>query len=103
MKAILRLDCSPAGAAAHSSQVADLLIARLRQDAHDAIVLHRSLSATPPPWVDAGFLREMYGPPGPGLAESEALIAELEATDALVIATPMHNFIMPAVLKAWID
>ena len=31
------------------------------------------------------------------------LIVELEATDALVIATPMHNFTVPAALKAWID
>jgi FMN-dependent NADH-azoreductase len=34
---------------------------------------------------------------------SEALIQELEAADAVVIATPMHNYTVPAVLKAWID
>jgi FMN-dependent NADH-azoreductase len=37
------------------------------------------------------------------LAVSEARIAELEATDVLVIATPMHNFTVPANLKSWID
>ena len=37
------------------------------------------------------------------LQESEQLIEELDAADILVISTPMHNFTVPAVLKAWID
>jgi FMN-dependent NADH-azoreductase len=37
------------------------------------------------------------------LALSERLIEELESTDRLIIATPMHNFGMPAVLKLWVD
>jgi FMN-dependent NADH-azoreductase len=39
----------------------------------------------------------------PAFAASEALIAELEATDALLLTTPMHNFTLPAVLKLWLD
>jgi FMN-dependent NADH-azoreductase len=35
--------------------------------------------------------------------ESEWLIRDLEAADILVIATPMHNYSVPAVLKAWVD
>jgi FMN-dependent NADH-azoreductase len=35
--------------------------------------------------------------------QSELLIREIESSDALVIATPMHNFTMPASLKLWID
>ncbi len=35
---------------------------------------------------------------------SEAVIRELEAADILLIATPMHNYGVPAaVLKAWVD
>jgi FMN-dependent NADH-azoreductase len=34
---------------------------------------------------------------------SEELIQELESADVLVIGTPMHNFTVPSVLKAWID
>ena len=41
--------------------------------------------------------------PQQAFARSEALIQELENADAIVIATPMHNFTVPAVLKAWID
>ena len=31
------------------------------------------------------------------------MIQEIEAADALVIGTPMNNFTVPSVLKAWID
>ena len=37
------------------------------------------------------------------LGLSEHLIEELESTDRLIIATPMHNFGMPAALKLWVD
>ncbi|UEQ06433.1 NAD(P)H-dependent oxidoreductase [Halomonas profundus] len=37
------------------------------------------------------------------LAESEQLIGELEQSDRLLIAMPMHNFSVPAALKLWID
>lgn len=37
------------------------------------------------------------------LAESDALIDELLGADRLVLSTPMHNFSVPAALKAWID
>ena len=34
---------------------------------------------------------------------SDELIAELKATDHVVIGAPMYNFTTPAILKAWID
>jgi FMN-dependent NADH-azoreductase len=37
------------------------------------------------------------------MAQSEALIRELESADLVVIATPMHNLAVPAALKTWID
>ena len=37
------------------------------------------------------------------LALSDALIEELAAADLLVLGVPMHNFAVPASLKAWID
>jgi FMN-dependent NADH-azoreductase len=37
------------------------------------------------------------------LALSDALIAELLLADQIVIGTPMYNFAVPAVVKAWID
>jgi FMN-dependent NADH-azoreductase len=37
------------------------------------------------------------------MSRSEELIQELESADFVVIGTPMHNFTVPSVLKAWID
>jgi len=73
-------------------------------------VVHRVLGDTPPALVDADFAAAMmtHQTPDaavdhPPLKESEILIRELEATDCLLISTPMHNFTVPAVLKAWLD
>lgn len=37
------------------------------------------------------------------LAQSEALISEVEKADFLLIALPIYNFSIPAALKTWID
>jgi FMN-dependent NADH-azoreductase len=34
---------------------------------------------------------------------SDDLIEELKSADAIGIGTPMYNFSVPAILKAWID
>ena len=109
MHDILYLRCSPRGAEAHSSRMAAEVVDRLRRRHPDARVVFRDLAANPPPLVDAGFSAAILGPPASApsvpaaLAESEVLIAELEAAAVLVIATPMHNYGVPAVLKAWVD
>ncbi|MEM7333152.1 MAG: NAD(P)H-dependent oxidoreductase [Chloroflexota bacterium] len=37
------------------------------------------------------------------IAESDTLVAELKAADAIVIGMPIYNFGVPAAFKAWID
>ncbi len=37
------------------------------------------------------------------VAGADALIAEVEAADTIVIAAPMYNFTIPSTLKAWLD
>jgi len=99
---ILYLTCSPRGEASFSRRMGDELVARL-----GGPVLTRDLGDDPPPWIDAGYSKAILAPPTPevppALAVSEMLIRELEASDRLVIATPMHNFGVPAPLKAWVD
>jgi FMN-dependent NADH-azoreductase len=106
MATILHLRCSPRGAVAFSSRMAEEVVARLLDHCNGAEIVFRDLSAHPPPLVDAAFSAAILGTPGetpPALVVSEALIRELEAADAVVIATPMHNYCVPAVLKAWVD
>src|SRR4051812_38775325 len=37
------------------------------------------------------------------VAFADAMIAEAEAADTIVIAAPMYNFTIPSTLKAWLD
>lgn len=115
MTTILRISVSPRGTAAFSriasDHVVEMLLGRSPgaevpgERAPGARIIERDLAATPPPLVDAAFSAAILARDhaAPALAVSEALIAELEAADTLVIATPMHNYTVPAVLKAWLD
>ena len=106
MQFILYVSCSPKGSAAVSLGFADLVVARLLQRYPGARIGRRDLASEPPRFVDAAFCSAIMASDGGASAafdESEILIRELEAADAVVIATPMHNFSVPAVLKAWID
>jgi FMN-dependent NADH-azoreductase len=105
---ILRIDCSPRGAISHSRRLADEMMEELARQG--ATVVVRDLARDPPPIVDAGFAAAMMvhltaeGARGvAALDVSERLIAELEACDLLLLSTPMHNFTVPALLKAWLD
>jgi FMN-dependent NADH-azoreductase len=105
MKSILFISCSPRSANSQSLRFAQEVLDRLCQLHPAAIVQARDLAADPPGFVDAAFSAAVLDPSAPpdAFCQSEALIMELEAADAVVIATPMHNFAVPAVLKAWID
>jgi FMN-dependent NADH-azoreductase len=106
MRTILYLTCSPKGGRAFSRLMADELVARLAQAHPGAATIHRDLATHPPPVPDAAFSAAVLGAApadDPAFAASEILIGELETCDALVIGTPMHNYGVPAVLKAWID
>lgn len=56
-------------------------------------------------WIAANFTadEERDAAHRDRLAESDALVAELEAADVVVIGTPIYNFGVPASLKAWVD
>ncbi len=73
-------------------------------------VVTRDLMKTTLPFVDLPWIGGAYTPieqHSPEMARaieiSDQLIAELKAADHVVIGTPMYNFSIPAVLKAYID
>jgi len=73
-------------------------------------VVTRDLADTPLPqitedWVNANFTPadDRTNAQKAVLAQSDALVAELEAADTVVIGLPIYNFGVPAALKAWID
>ncbi len=75
-----------------------------------ASVTTRDLAATDLPFVSAGRFAANLTPAAqrtPEQAElaaiADTLIAELQAADTIVIASPIYNFGPPATLKAWAD
>jgi FMN-dependent NADH-azoreductase len=56
-------------------------------------------------WIGANFTAADERTPSQreALAESDALVAELQAADVIVIGMPVYNFGIPAALKAWVD
>lgn len=58
-----------------------------------------------PLWVNATFMApdERDAAQARALELSNTLIEEIQAADTIVIGSPMYNFSIPAVLKAWID
>lgn len=99
---LLLVEASPNGPLSVSRAAAAHLVAALAP----ASVTHRDLAANPPPLPDTAYAAAIRGraaPTDPAFAASETYIAELEATDALAVSLPMHNYTVPATLKSWID
>lgn len=107
---ILFLLSSPRNGESHSSRIARGVVDELKARHPDARVIVRNVARNPLPHVGEAFVTGLAQAPekrGPAaaqaLAVSDALVAELEATDIVVISAPMHNFGVPSTLKAWID
>jgi FMN-dependent NADH-azoreductase len=107
MKKILFVSCSPRGRAAESHRLAQRIIGHLLEGQPDAIVMERMIGWGTIEHVDENYAiaQAWSSDPSPSgsISVSEELIQELESADVLVIGTPMHNFTVPSVLKAWID
>ena len=74
-------------------------------DQHPDVVEH-DLSREPLPHLSKEAAAVIRGEPGAIAADgadSDALIAELEAADVIVLGAPMYNFGIPSTLKAWVD
>jgi FMN-dependent NADH-azoreductase len=90
-----------------SRRIARDVTARLVSLHPRAEIIDRDLAANPPPHPDLDLYEAILTPTvdgsDPRFALSETLIGELEASDFVVIGTPMNNFSVPSTLKSWID
>lgn len=110
MPNLLRIDASVRVTDSHSRALADELQARWRSATPGATVIQRDFAKNPVLAIENDTVIGYYTPEEnmtPELrlatAQSDQLIAELMDADALLISTPMYNFTVPSVLKAWID
>jgi FMN-dependent NADH-azoreductase len=105
---ILHIDSSPRRES-HSRDLSAAIVEKLREIAPGASISRRDLGFEPLPQTVADYAAALASPatlaapPKGSLDVSEALIQEVEAADVIVIGTPMHNYTIPSVLKAWID
>lgn len=106
MNHALLINASPHGQISHANQLALEAVAALRQRCPQLELVERDLGASPLPPLGRGYahaLTKVTPFDAPEFELSEALIGELERSDILLIATPMHNFTLPAALKLWVD
>lgn len=93
-----------------SSRLAARFVAQWRAAHPGGRVIVRDLAQAPIPHLDAERFGAFVTKPGERTPEqqalvaySDALIAELQQADTLVLGVPMYNFGIPSTLKAYFD
>lgn len=106
---ILHIDNSPRPES-HSRKLSAAIVEQLSITAPNAKVTYRDLGRFPIPHAESAYATALSSPAAlnnakamEALTLSEQLIQEVEQADVVVIGTPMNNFTVPSVLKAWID
>ena len=107
---ILQVNSSARLDSSFSTRLANGLVARLRTEHPAASLTVRDLARTPHPALDESALQALFTPVEQRtpehharVAQDDALIAELQAADVVVLGVPMYNFGVPSQLKNWID
>ncbi len=107
---ILQINASIRAADANSTRVAAQVVARLQAADPAATLKVLDLGANPPAVLDGAALGALFTPADQRSAEQaarvasdDALIAQVQAADVLVLGVPMYNFTIPVQLKSWFD
>jgi FMN-dependent NADH-azoreductase len=107
---ILQLNSSLRGAQSESVRVANAITAKLVDTTAAAQVKVRDLVGDAHPILDEATLGALFTPADKRTPEQaarvaldDALIAEVQAADVIVMGAPMYNFAMPVQLKTWFD
>jgi FMN-dependent NADH-azoreductase len=106
---ILQINSSARSTGSESSRLADVIVARIAAEKASNLV-KRDLGADPHPALDEPTLQALFTPADQRSAEQnarvaldDALIAQVQAADVIVIGAPMYNFGMTVQLKGWFD
>ncbi len=108
---LLLIEASPRKANATSSELGRRLVTVLKEQTGRTIsVTERHLGKQPLPPLSAEYAESLLLPHAEALVRfgdhlnvSDDLVTELKRSSVVVIATPVHNFTIPAALKLWID
>ena len=108
-KNILHITSSGRYEGSITRQVSDLVVKTLKGNNTSLESVNRDVAAGLPfvseAWINSNFTMadERTEEQKEVLGFSNELVAELENSDHIVIASPVYNFSIPASLKAWID
>lgn len=105
---ILQINSSARSQGSISAQLANDVVAKLKKAHPAATLISRDLAVQPVSALDefalgALMAEERSAEQAARVAEYDALIAEIQAADVLVLAVPMYNFGVTTQLKNWID
>lgn len=107
---ILQINSSARSADANSTKVANAITTHLIKKNPGAIAVVRDLAANPHPVLDETALGALFTPAesrtpeqAARVALDDALIAQVQSVDTIVLGVPMYNFGISAQLKAWFD
>ncbi|WP_262514123.1 FMN-dependent NADH-azoreductase [Agrobacterium tumefaciens] len=110
MPTMLVVESSPRGEASISRNMTRRFVDAWKRTWPDGQIVNRDLMNTDlrfvtEPWLQAYFTPSDQHSPEmkQALSLSDELVQELIAADHVVIATPVYNYNIPAVLKAWFD
>ncbi|HAT29911.1 MAG TPA: FMN-dependent NADH-azoreductase [Janthinobacterium sp.] len=107
---ILQINSSARSSGSESTRLADAIVARIRAGVPNATLSRRDLAADPHPIIDEATLQALFTPAAQRneaqnarVALDDALIAQVQAADVIVIGSPMYNFGITVQLKSWFD
>lgn len=107
---ILQINSSARSIGSESTRLADSIVAKVRESNPLATLVRRDFALTPHPTLDEAALGALFTPAAQRTAEQaarvaldDALIAEVQAADVIVIGAPMYNFGVTVQLKSWFD
>lgn len=106
MRSILLITASPYGSASRGAGLARHAVANLQSKDPSLTLVERDLSALAEATIHSDYADAIIGGHAhdvDAFALSEQLIRELEDAAYVIIATPVHNYTVPATLKIWID
>ena len=107
---LLLVTSSLFGEASQTRQIAREFVATWQRGNPGTRVVERDLTPETMPHLTQATLGAVMTPVDKRTPEqaalagfADALIAEVEAADTIVLAAPMYNFTIPTTLKAWLD
>ena len=110
MSDLLHIEVSPLGDHSISRSISKEFLATFNAKNPQATIVTRDLASEAIPHLDGETINAVYTPAENRTPEAQAkhdyrmvLVEEVNSAQHILVSTPMWNYSVPSVLKAWID